>query len=211
MPPELAELVSEQLDLADSEANDAHFGRPVSGRGKGAFPQARVAGLTECGTHAVFAADVGPLSVSEQSLSRQLLTHLRAGMLLPADRGFYGFELCRQAAATGADLLWRVRKNAALPMVRALADGSYLSDDVRTAYLEGRSIAALARDHDVSRGAIRTCTARLRQTPAARWQQASLTGQGRDGGVTLWNTFYMDRALDQRKAEYYPLTEEDVV
>ncbi|MGW1617269.1 hypothetical protein ACWCQZ_49800 [Streptomyces sp. NPDC002285] len=28
--------------------------------------------------------------------------------------------------------------------------------DVRTAYLEGRSIAALARDHGVSRGAIRT-------------------------------------------------------
>jgi transposase-like protein len=32
---------------------------------------------------------------------------------------------------------------------------------VRTAYLEGRSIAALARDHDVSRGAIRTSVADL--------------------------------------------------
>lgn len=32
---------------------------------------------------------------------------------------------------------------------------------VRTAYLEGRSIAALARDHDVSRGAIRTAVADL--------------------------------------------------
>ncbi|MDX3538995.1 recombinase family protein [Streptomyces sp. MB09-01] len=33
--------------------------------------------------------------------------------------------------------------------------------DVRTAYLEGRSIAALARDHRVSRGAIRTAVAVL--------------------------------------------------
>ncbi|MEU4359129.1 hypothetical protein [Streptomyces virginiae] len=34
---------------------------------------------------------------------------------------------------------------------------------MRIAYLEGRSIAALARDHDVSRGAIRTAVAdRLR-------------------------------------------------
>lgn len=33
--------------------------------------------------------------------------------------------------------------------------------DVRTAYLEGRSIAALARDHGVSRGAIRTAVADL--------------------------------------------------
>ncbi|MFB1044369.1 recombinase family protein [Streptomyces chrestomyceticus] len=33
--------------------------------------------------------------------------------------------------------------------------------DVRTAYVEGRSIAALARDHGVSRGAIRTAVAGL--------------------------------------------------
>ncbi|MFE3122154.1 MULTISPECIES: helix-turn-helix domain-containing protein [Streptomyces] len=33
--------------------------------------------------------------------------------------------------------------------------------DVRTAYLQGRSIAALARDHGVSRGAIRTAVAGL--------------------------------------------------
>ncbi|MFD8148435.1 recombinase family protein [Streptomyces sp. NPDC059708] len=35
------------------------------------------------------------------------------------------------------------------------------TDTVRTAYLEGRSIAALARDHGVSRGAIRTVVADL--------------------------------------------------
>ncbi|MFF2149229.1 recombinase family protein [Kitasatospora sp. NPDC058190] len=35
------------------------------------------------------------------------------------------------------------------------------ADDVRAAYLEGRSIAALARDHRVSRGAIRTAVADL--------------------------------------------------
>ncbi|MER6376478.1 recombinase family protein [Streptomyces mirabilis] len=35
------------------------------------------------------------------------------------------------------------------------------TDDVRTAYLEGRSIAALARDHRVSRGANRTAVADL--------------------------------------------------
>jgi hypothetical protein len=115
------------LDLADTEANDTHFGRPGSGRGTGAFPQARVMGLAECGTHAVFGAAVGPLSVSEQGLSRHLFVHLRAGMLLLADRGFYGFELWQAARATGADLLWRVRKSAALPVVQLLSDGSYLS------------------------------------------------------------------------------------
>lgn len=115
------------LDLADTEANDAFFGRPGTGRGTGAFPQARVVGLAECGTHCVFGAEVGPLSVSEQTLSRRLFAHLEAGMLLLADRGFYGFELWQQARAAGADLLWRVRKSANLPVVRVLDDGSYLS------------------------------------------------------------------------------------
>jgi hypothetical protein len=116
------------LDLADTEANTEFFGRHVSGRGASAFPQARVMGLAECGTHAMFGAAVGPLSASEQSLSRQLFTRLQEGMLLLADRGFYGFELWQAARVSGADLLWRVRKNAALPVVRVLGDGSYLSE-----------------------------------------------------------------------------------
>ncbi|GAA1501934.1 IS4 family transposase [Kitasatospora kazusensis] len=116
------------LDLADTADNDEFFGRPGSGRGVGAFPQARLVALAECGTHTVFGAALGPLSVSEQTLSRQLFAHLRAGMLLLADRGFYGFELWQQARAGGADLLWRVKKNAALPVVRVLDDGSYLSE-----------------------------------------------------------------------------------
>lgn len=41
------------------------------------------------------------------------------------------------------------------------------TDDVRAAYVEGRSIAALARDHGVSRGAIRTAVADLLPDHAA--------------------------------------------
>jgi hypothetical protein len=41
------------------------------------------------------------------------------------------------------------------------AVAAYKTDTVRTAYLEGRSTAALARDHKVSRGAIRTAVADL--------------------------------------------------
>ena len=97
------------------------------GEGAGAFPQVRVAALGECGTHAVFAAELGPLAVHETELARRLLGHLRAGMLLIADRGFAGFDLWRAAAATGADLLWRVKNSAVLPVAEQLADGSYLS------------------------------------------------------------------------------------
>jgi hypothetical protein len=117
------------FDLPGTAANAGYFGRPGSARGagKGAFPQARVTALGECGTHAVFAAALGPLAVPETELARRLFGHLRAGMLLIAGRGFAGFDLWRQAAATGADLLWRVRSSAVLPVAEQLADGSYLS------------------------------------------------------------------------------------
>ncbi|MET3982766.1 recombinase family protein [Streptomyces sp. PvR034] len=46
------------------------------------------------------------------------------------------------------------------------------TDDVRTAYLEGRSIAALAREHRVSRGAIRTAVADLLPDHTAREEDA---------------------------------------
>jgi hypothetical protein len=49
------------------------------------------------------------------------------GMLLLADRGFLGFDLWREAAVTGADLLWRVKSSAVLPVIEQLPDGSYLS------------------------------------------------------------------------------------
>ena len=49
-------------------------------------------------------------------------------MLLLADRGFYGVGLWQAAAATGADLLWRVKNSVVLPVVEQLADGSYLSE-----------------------------------------------------------------------------------
>jgi Insertion element 4 transposase N-terminal/Transposase DDE domain len=117
------------FDLPDSASNAGFFGRPGSARGagKGAFPQVRVTALGECGTHAIFAAAMGSLAVHETELARRLFSHLHAGMLLLADRGFVGFDLWRQAAATGADLLWRVKSTAVLPVAKQLADGSYLS------------------------------------------------------------------------------------
>ena len=48
-------------------------------------------------------------------------------MLCLADRNFFGFDLWKKACKTGADLLWRVKKNLRLPCEKRLPDGSYLS------------------------------------------------------------------------------------
>lgn len=117
------------LDLADTAANDGHFGRPGVMKGeRSAFPQARVVALAECGTHAIFDAVIGPYATSENVLSAELLGRLGPGMLCLADRGFYSFTAWNTAASTGADLLWRVRDNLRLDPVQELPDGSFLAD-----------------------------------------------------------------------------------
>ena len=115
------------LDVADEDANDAAFGRPVAQRGKSAFPQIRFVSLVENGSHVLFGTQMGGYGTSEIVLAKVYLHWLSPGMLCLADRYFFGFEFWRQARATGADLLWRVRKNLRLPCEQRLADGSYLS------------------------------------------------------------------------------------
>jgi hypothetical protein len=117
------------LDLADTPANDSHFGRPGVMKGeRSAFPQARVVALAECGTHAMFEAVLGPYTTSENALSSELLTRLRPGMLCLADRNFYSFNAWRTASTIGADLLWRVKDNLKLEPVEELPDGSWLAE-----------------------------------------------------------------------------------
>jgi hypothetical protein len=112
------------IDTPDTEANAAEFGRP----GGAGHPQLRLLTLLECGTHALLGAVFGGYDrASEHALARRLLDRLGPGMLLLADRNFPGHELWGLAAATGADLAWRLKKNHVFIPVRRLPDGSFLS------------------------------------------------------------------------------------
>lgn len=120
------------LDVADEQGNVEAFGRPTASRGASSFPQLRLVVLAESGTHVLFAAEQGAVSESEVTLARQLIPHLQAGMVCLADRFFFGYELWSSAAATGAELVWRLRKNIVTGCDRRLSDGSYLSKIYRS-------------------------------------------------------------------------------
>lgn len=127
------------LDLPDTVANDEFFGRPGVNKGEGsAFPQARVVGLAECGTHSIFHAAVGAYSTQENVPAAELLTRLEPGMLCVADRGFYSFAACERACSTGADLLWRVKGNPKLDPVKDSPDGSWLAEVFHSTADRGR-------------------------------------------------------------------------
>jgi len=124
---QLVSLDGSTLDVADEQGNAQAFGRPRASRGTSAFPQLRFVALVENGTHVLFGTQVGRYDTGETTLAIGALRGLRAGMLCLADRLFFGYALWTQAAATGADLLWRVKKNLRVPCAQRLPDGSYLS------------------------------------------------------------------------------------
>lgn len=123
----LVSMDGSTLDVADTEGNRSYFERPGSARGDAAFPQLRLVALVENGTHVLFASRIGGCRTAENTLADKVVEALTSGFLCLADRNFFSFALWNKARATGADLLWRMRKNAVLPVERRLDDGSYLS------------------------------------------------------------------------------------
>jgi len=123
----LVSLDGSTLDVADEKENEKAFGRPGASRGSSAYPQIRFVSLVENGTHVLFGSQMADYNTGEITLAKAVLPSLRKGMLCLADRQFFGFELWKQARATGADLLWRVKKNMRLVCEKRLPDGSYLS------------------------------------------------------------------------------------
>lgn len=116
------------LEVPDTEANRSAFARPGTPSGEAsAYPRLRGVGLVEVGTHVLFGVVLDSYATGEITLAKQVVSHLRPGMLCLADRYFPGYALWKQTVETGADLVWRVREKVRFPVEEVLPDGSYLS------------------------------------------------------------------------------------
>lgn len=115
------------LDVPDTPANRATFGGPSDSKGQQAgFPQARVATLTETGTHSSIDAAVGGFCGGERELAVAMAPSA-AGMLVIMDRGFPGVELWKAYTQARAHLLIRARSCVARRPQKVLDDGTYLA------------------------------------------------------------------------------------
>jgi len=123
----LVSLDGSTFDVADEKANEDAFSRPGASRGSSAYPQIRFVSLLENGTHVLFGSHMDGYRTGEITLAKSVLPALRKGILCLADRNFFGFELWQLARGTGADLLWRMKKNMRMACEKRLPDGSYLS------------------------------------------------------------------------------------
>jgi hypothetical protein len=117
------------LDVPDEAENKEVFGTQAQapGHGETAFPKIRFVSLCEQGTHVLFGTRMAPYTVGEVTLAEEVLPVLKPGMLCLADRGFYSYQLWKLAQGTGAELVWRLRKDLVLPREKALPDGSFLT------------------------------------------------------------------------------------
>lgn len=116
------------MDVPDTAANEAHFGRPAVSRGeRSAFPKLRWVALGEVGSRAVVGLQAGPYHSAEIELTRPLIPLLKPGMLCLCDRNFFGFKLWEEVRASGTDLLWRIQKHYLGSVEQRLPDGSYLT------------------------------------------------------------------------------------
>jgi hypothetical protein len=113
----------------DTAANLRVFCRGGGHHGGTGYPMVRVLALVACGTRTIIDAVFGSTGVGETTYTHDLLRSgaLRGGMILLADRNFAARDLISAVAATGAELLIRVKAARKLPVCRRLGNGSYVS------------------------------------------------------------------------------------
>jgi hypothetical protein len=126
-PWRLMSLDSADLDVPDTAANLQAFGRPKAQRDARPLPQVRVVGLSATGTRSIVDARLGGVRETVQALVAEVLDDLPADGLVLAGRDFFSPTAWARAAATGAQLLWRVGPEVRLPVEARHADGSYAS------------------------------------------------------------------------------------
>ncbi|MGH3658254.1 MAG: transposase, partial [Micromonosporaceae bacterium] len=118
------------LKVPDTDRNRSWLGRILHKTGFAGYPTLRLMGLVETGTRGLIGAalgNAGHRGGGEVALARRLLTHLRPGMLVLADRAFDTNTFLTEAAATGAHLLVRVKATRVPRVLAHLSDGSYLT------------------------------------------------------------------------------------
>jgi len=145
------------LDVVDSPANAAAFGRPSTTRNgeavAGGYPAVLVVYLCETGTHAIQDLVIRPCNSSEKPPARWLLKQVPAGDLLLWDSGFYSYPLLTQAMDQAVHVLGPVPSNVVLKPVQRLSDGSYLAKIYPTQYArqkdrDGRTVRVLEYTFD---------------------------------------------------------------
>jgi hypothetical protein len=116
-----------QMCVPESAANLQVYRCGGGNHGGTSYPMLRLVTLVCCGTRTVIEAVFGSDRRTETAMAAELTSAMRPGMIVLADRHYGYAPTITALAATGADLLIRVRNNHRYPIVGRLSDGSFTS------------------------------------------------------------------------------------
>jgi len=115
------------MTVPDTPAVLTRFTKQAGNHGGTGYPQLRLLALVACGTRTLIDAVFGPTTSGETTYAPRLLPSLRPGMILLADRNFAAQKLLAAIAATGSEVLVRLKNGRRMPVLARYRDGSYLS------------------------------------------------------------------------------------
>jgi len=99
------------LNLPDSPENRRAFGRPQNGTSDGAFPQVRIVGFCEVGSHVFFNFLAKPIGCGEATMAKHVYKGLPENSLLLFDIGFCVSQLMMMVIDQNSDFLGRSKMN----------------------------------------------------------------------------------------------------
>jgi hypothetical protein len=141
------------LKAPDTARVRAWLGRVRYRMGFAGYPTLHLMALVETGTRALIGATLdGQAERDEPTLAARLLTHLRPGMLLLADRAFDTNAFLAAVHTTGAQILARAKDTRNPVVVHRFPDGSYLSDldGLRVRIIDAHLAATTSTGHRVA-------------------------------------------------------------
>ena len=115
------------LDVPDTPGHRARLGKQDNQYATAGYPQIRLVALVACGTRAIIDAVFGPAAGGEPTYAARLLRSLHRGMIVLLDRGLSSNALLAAITGARAEFLARLSASRKPPVLRRLADGSFLS------------------------------------------------------------------------------------
>ena len=103
--------------MADSEANEAYFGRhrTKAGKSNGAFPLCQTIYLSECSTHVIFDAAIMPFRSNQHQYCKRMLRSVEPDILVMLDSGLLEFGTLQQIVEVGAQFILPAKPRMKLP------------------------------------------------------------------------------------------------
>ena len=116
------------LRVADTEANEARFGRPGSAHSPAAYPQLRCVMLLAAAARIVLDVVFDSIRCAEQTLWQRLFERLPAQSLVLFDRGFVNYTMFARINALGNERYWlcRARRNLRCDVLQEFGVGDAL-------------------------------------------------------------------------------------